>query len=164
VERLAVVEDQRRAHFEALFAAYHPAVLAYGQRRVDPGTAADVAAATFEVAWRRLDEVPEEPLPWLYAVARRLLANSWRGDDRRQRLRQRLRPLADNPDTAETVTDASVARRALAGLRPDDRELLMLVAWEGLDPDAAARSLGISLPTFTVRLHRARRRLEKELS
>jgi RNA polymerase sigma-70 factor (ECF subfamily) len=40
----------------------------------------------------------------------------------------------------------------------------MLVAWDGLDAEAAARSLGISLPTFTVRLHRARRRLEKELS
>jgi RNA polymerase sigma-70 factor (ECF subfamily) len=168
VERLAVVEyqpqAQRRAQFEALFTAYYPAVLAYGRRRVEAVAAADMAAATFEVAWRRLDEVPgDHPLPWLYGVARRLLANAWRGDDRRQRLRREL-PVLPHPDTAEAVTDASVARHALARLRPDDRELLMLVAWDGLDAEAAARSLGISLPTFTVRLHRARRRLEKELS
>jgi RNA polymerase sigma-70 factor (ECF subfamily) len=52
----------------------------------------------------------------------------------------------------------------LRRLRPDDRELLMLVAWDGLSPAAAARSLGISVPTLTVRLHRARQRLESELA
>jgi RNA polymerase sigma-70 factor (ECF subfamily) len=166
VEPLAVVDDPRQnlrqSQFEGLFATFYPAVLAYCRRRAAPDVAVDVAAAAFEVAWRRLDEVPPDALPWLYGVARRLLANAWRGDERRQRLTDRLH-LLPHPDTADTVAEAAVARRALARLRPDDREVLMLVAWEGVDAEAAARSLGISVSAFGVRLHRARRRLEKDL-
>ena len=40
----------------------------------------------------------------------------------------------------------------------------MLIAWEGLSPTEAAASLGISIPTLSVRLHRARQRLESELA
>jgi RNA polymerase sigma-70 factor (ECF subfamily) len=68
------------------------------------------------------------------------------------------------PDVSSEAMDRSGARSALRRLRPDDRELLMLVAWDGLSPTAAAASLGISVPTLTVRLHRARQRLESELA
>jgi RNA polymerase sigma-70 factor (ECF subfamily) len=166
VEPLAVVDDPRQnvrqSQFEGLFATFYPPVLAYARRRSGPDVAVDVAAATFEVAWRRLEEVPPDPLPWLYGVARRMLANTRRGDERRQRLTDRVY-LLPHPDTADAVAEASIAGRALARLRPDDREVLMLVAWEGLDAEAAARSLGISQSAFGVRLHRARRRLENDL-
>ncbi len=49
--------------------------------------------------------------------------------------------------------------RALAALRPIDREALLLIAWEDLDPARAARAAGCSRAAFHVRLHRARRRL-----
>jgi RNA polymerase sigma-70 factor (ECF subfamily) len=52
---------------------------------------------------------------------------------------------------------------ALARLRPDDRELLMLIAWEGLDATQAAAVLGCSRQALDTRLHRARARLRAEL-
>ena len=157
-----MVDVPPRARFEALFEAHYGAVLAYARRRASSDVGADVAAATFEVAWRRLDEVPDEALPWLYGVARRVLANTRRADVRRQRLWNRLR--AGSAEPADLAVDVPGARAALARLRPQDREVLMLVVWEGLSPEAAARALGISVATFAVRLHRARHRLEEEMA
>jgi len=51
--------------------------------------------------------------------------------------------------------------RALKALSREDREALLLIAWEELTPSQAARSLGISATAFRVRLHRARRRFIK---
>lgn len=154
--------------FEALWTAYYPSVVAYAARRGGPDLAPDVAAAAFAVLWRRIDDPPKEPLPWLYAVARRELANQRRGDNRREALRSRLRlgrtDRLQAPDPAEGATEGMRARSALARLRPADREVLMLVAWEGLDPAQAAAALGISPAAFAVRLHRARRRLDSQLT
>ena len=161
--------------FSAFFEAHHPAVSAYLRRRAPVDVADELTVATFEVAWQRWSDVPaERPLPWLYGVARRLLANERRSDQRRGRLRSRLagahrsgaaHASAAQPgfDPAAAAVDALAARQALGRLRPDDREALMLVAWEGLDAAAAAASLGISPGAFAVRLHRARQRLEKLL-
>ena len=156
--------------FEALWTAHHDSVLAYCRRRAPADMAADATTATFAVLWRRIAVPPADPLPWLYAVARRELANRRRAQSRFGAFLGRLsndRSVAG----AEVATDASIqamdrssARTALGRLRPDDRELLMLIAWEGLSPTEAAASLGISIPTFSVRLHRARQRLESELA
>jgi RNA polymerase sigma-70 factor (ECF subfamily) len=153
--------------FSRLFDTFYPAVRAYARRRAPADVADEVALSTLEVAWRRRAEIPADPLPWLYGVARRALANHRRGDRRRSRLAERVigalgsaAPDALWGDPAAAAVEALGARSALARLRPDDRELLMLVAWEGLDADAAAAVLGISPSTFAVRLHRARRRLE----
>jgi RNA polymerase sigma-70 factor (ECF subfamily) len=67
------------------------------------------------------------------------------------------------PDPGEVIPSAIFMRAALARLRPMDRELLMLVAWDGLDTPQAAHVLGISPAMFSVRIHRARKRLMKEL-
>ncbi|MGH9124744.1 MAG: RNA polymerase sigma factor [Acidimicrobiales bacterium] len=156
--------------FTALWAAHHDAVLAYCRRRAPADVAGDAATATFEVLWRRVDDLPADPLPWLYAVARRELANRRRAESRLRAFaarltRERRMTGADvAPDASSEAMDRSRARGALRRLRPDDRELLMLVAWDGLSPTAAAASLGISVPTLTVRLHRARQRLESELA
>ncbi|GAB3435443.1 hypothetical protein GCM10027517_04600 [Phycicoccus ginsengisoli] len=80
--------------FSALFERTHPALLGYAVRRVaDPADAADVVAETYLVAWRRLDDVPggDEARPWLFGVARRVLANHYRGERRRHALADRLR-------------------------------------------------------------------------
>jgi RNA polymerase sigma-70 factor, ECF subfamily len=156
--------------FAALWAAHHDSVVAYCRRRAPDEMAGDVAAATFEVLWGRIDDLPADPLPWLYAVARRQLANRRRAHSRFGALvarlsRDRVVTGADvAPDLSKEAVDRSSARSALRRLHRDDRELLMLVAWEGLSPAAAAASLGISVPTLSVRLHRARQRLESELA
>jgi RNA polymerase sigma-70 factor (ECF subfamily) len=156
--------------FAALWTAHHASVLAYCRRRAPADLVAEVATAAFAVLWRRIADAPADPLPWLYAVARRELANRRRAQSRFGAFLGRLSD--DRMVTgAEVAADASVqamdrssARTALGCLRPDDRELLMLISWEGLSPNDAAASLGISISTFSVRLHRARQRLESELA
>lgn len=157
---------QRRARLEALYGEHAAAVHAYARRRTDPATAEDVVAETFLVAWRRLDRVPAgDPLPWLYATARHVVANQRRGDARRVALSVRIaaeRP-ADGAAGGGISDDGELLLRALASLRPGDREALLLTAWEGLEPARAAQALGCSRAALHVRVHRARRRLESAL-
>ncbi|MEO5678813.1 MAG: RNA polymerase sigma factor [Acidimicrobiales bacterium] len=157
----------RHASFAALFDAHYPAVLAYCRRRISGDEAGDVALAAFETLWRSMDQPPRQPLPWLYQVAAGQLANSRRSAGRRRRLLDRLSSragLAGAPDPADTTAEAAAARAALARLKPADREVLLLVAWEGLGADEASAALGVTPAAFAVRLHRARRRLEALLS
>lgn len=161
-------QGDRRSRFESMFRATYDRVLSYTLRRVDHADAEDVVAETFAVAWRRFDDVPADPLPWLYAVARRTLANSRRSVRRRAQLatrlaaENRLSSLVDS-DPSEQLEDAAVMRAALGALAEADREALMLVAWEGLDNEGASIVLGVSPQAFAVRLHRARRRLDGEI-
>lgn len=150
--------------FAALFARTHQPLLAYAVRRVsDPADAADVVAETYLVAWRRLDDVPEGDAarPWLFGVARRVLANLYRGERRRGALADRLRESLTEVLPAVEPEPAVVA--ALRGLPGPDQEILRLVAWEELARDEIALVLGVSRATVRVRLHRARRRLRERL-
>jgi len=156
--------DERR--FEALYARHARAVLAYAGRRTDPQTAQDVLAETFLVAWRRRGDVPDDALPWLYAVAGNTLHNQRRAARRQVAVGARLaaEPVADDAGSTSRDEGEDVGLlRALATLRPIDREALLLTAWEDLDPARAARAAGCSRATFNVRLHRARRRLARAL-
>ena len=151
-----------------MFRETYEGVLAYILRRADPADAEDIVSETFAVAWRRLDDVPSDPLPWLYAVARRTLANSRRSVLRRTQLATRLAAegrLASlvGSDPGEQLEEAVVMRAALSRLAEADREALMLVAWEGLDNERASIVFGVSTQVFAVRLHRARRRLGEEI-
>lgn len=158
--------DGRRERFEAFFGANHDAVLGYLLRRTGSShDAADLLADTFLVAWRRLDEIPggDQARPWLYGVARRVLANHRRGEGRRvalaDRLRSELSTVAEPPDLPDT-SPAGIAFRQL----PDqDRELLSLAAWEELDTAQIAVALGCSRNAVRIRLHRARKRFAKAL-
>jgi RNA polymerase sigma-70 factor, ECF subfamily len=155
-------EEQR---FEVLYRDHATQVLAYLRRRTDRETARDVAAEVFTVVWRRLAEVPDPPLPWLFGVARKQLANSQRASRRRRLLQQRIaQQPADSPDPpGAALTDVSEVAAALAALSADDRELLMLIGWDALTPIEAAAVLAISPQAARTRLHRARRRLEQHL-
>jgi RNA polymerase sigma-70 factor, ECF subfamily len=160
--------DPDRLRFEACFREHYGAILAFALRRVgDRGAAEDVAAETFAVAWRRRAALPEPSLPWLYGVALKLLANQRRGSARRRRLEERVAGEAAATAGAGDLGDALARRSAFAAafsrLGEDDREVLRLVAWDGLDPREAASALGCSHGAFRVRLHRARRRLRKQL-
>lgn len=161
-------ETERRLRFERLYAEHHAQVLGYAVRRLDsPDAVADVFAETFLVAWRRLDHVPEGDGArlWLFAVARRVLANHRRGEQRRMLLADRLRDelataLASEPAPAADSTAAT----ALRSLGDTDRELLALSGWEGLDPGEIATVIGCSRNAARIRLHRARRRLRSALA
>ena len=152
-----------RERFEALFERYHADVAAYVRRRASEAEVEDVVGETFLVAWRSLDRVHGDPLPWLYGVARRVLANDVRGTRRRSVLTARL---AQERARQEPVVSAEVSeplRTALLTLGEREREALLLIAWEGLKPAQAAAVVGCSSATFRARLHRARRHLARTL-
>jgi RNA polymerase sigma factor (sigma-70 family) len=159
--------NERRQRFEQIYAACHDPVLGYVLRRTENGhDAADVLAETFLVAWRRLDDIPagDRARPWLYGVARKVLANHHRGERRRLALGDRLRAeLSDSLPSHRRPTDVSRTADAFRALPDDDRELLALVGWEGLDTAEIATALGCSRNAVRIRLHRARKRFAREL-
>lgn len=116
----------------------------------------------FVVAARRAGDVPADALPWLLAYTRRLIANRRRSSTRRAALLDRVRTLRP-PAQAEPVDSTGRLTRGLARLSESDREVPMLIAWEGLDPERAARVLDCSRSAFAMRLHRARKRLAAAL-
>jgi RNA polymerase sigma-70 factor (ECF subfamily) len=152
-----MTDRERRPRLEALFVSHAAAVRAYAARRVPAGDVDDVASDVFVIAWRRLDDVPEDALPWLLACARRIIANRVRGARRQTALRQRLGLERPSPPGV-TIADAGLAQ-GLAALSPADREALLLVAWDGLDHTRAAVVAGCSPRAFSMRVHRARGRL-----
>ena len=159
--------EPRGDRFERLFRESYPLVRAYALRRAAPDAAQDVVADTFLAAWRRLDDVPADALPWLYATARRVLANQRRSAARGAALERRLSGAAGadaRADLGDSVADAELVREALGRLSDRSREALMLVAWEGLDGARAARAARCSKAAFAVRLHRARGQLADELA
>jgi RNA polymerase sigma factor (sigma-70 family) len=161
------VKPTREERFEGLFREHHAAVRGYALRRAPADLAQDAVAETFLVAWRRLDDVPGDALPWLYGVARRVLANQRRSANRGAALERRLaavETVSRSGDPGDTAGEAAAARGARGRLKERDREALMLVAWHGLSRERAARAAGCSRAAFSVRLHRARARLAAELA
>ncbi len=154
-------------HFERMYARHYEAVYRYALRRTSAAVAPDVVAETFLTAWRRPDAVPAEPLPWLYGVARGVLANERRRVQRSASLSTRLhavRPTAGAAgDHSEHVAESERVAAAMLRLPPRDQEVLRLIAWEDLDIRGAATALGCSPTAARVRLHRARRRLARLL-
>jgi RNA polymerase sigma-70 factor (ECF subfamily) len=162
------VTDETKDLFERLYRKHFRAVLCYSLARLDPERAKDATAETFLIAWRRFADVPNEPTAWLFGVARKVIAGQLRGDARREALGTRLSVVrgqgVDLTDPADEVADRDAALIALARLGTSDRELLRLVAWDGLSAKVAAQALGLSQLAFAVRLHRARRRFVAELA
>ena len=155
-------DDERSVRFRALYDDNYERILGYALRRVPHADALDVVAETFTVAWRRLAHVPagDEARLWLYGTARRVLANHQRGVRRRARLHSRL---SREAGTGAAERSQGSAAAAFARLPPADRDLLALVAWEGLDARELARVIGCSPNAARIRVHRARKRFAEEL-
>ena len=156
-ERARSVQDATE-RFEEIYRRHRDAVAAYARRRASATAAEDVVAETFLVCWRRLERVPDEPLPWLYAVARKTLANQ-----RRAAARQATTEGGERSADAAAFEGDPALGTAFARLSERDREVLRLVAWEGLSLRAAAAVLGCSAVACRVRYHRAKRRLANRL-
>ncbi|HTT92907.1 MAG TPA: sigma-70 family RNA polymerase sigma factor [Acidimicrobiales bacterium] len=157
---------EAEAAFRALFTRAYPALVRYAHfRGLDDQDSNDLVAATLEVAWRRLAELPaDDPMPWLYGVARNLRRNQLRSASRRDELFTKLPPPQPEVGAGEaTPLDTAALRSALARLDEDDQEILRLVAWDGLSPSQAAVALGCTAVAARTRLHRARNRLAARL-
>lgn len=161
--------DERSGRFEALVREVAEPVRRFLARRTDAATADDVLAETLLVCWRRFDEVPDEPLPWVYAVARNCLANAERGVRRQHRLAAKLtvldppREAAPDPVSGPGADAAEEVRAAIATLTPTEAELIRLWAWEGLGPSQIATVLDLTPNAVSIRLHRAREKLRERL-
>jgi RNA polymerase sigma factor (sigma-70 family) len=159
--------DVTERRFESLYREYYGDLMRYAARRVDSGHEADVVAETFTIAWQHLDQLRDEnALPWLYGIARRVLANDRRGRYRRVRLASRLgaEPAGQVGDHAGEVASRLDLLAAIEALSARDRECLQLAEWEQLSPEDAAVVMGCSAVAYKVRLHRARRRLAAALA
>lgn len=153
--------SERRYRFDALFASYGSDIVAYcNWRSVSASDAQDAAADVFLTAWRRLDEVPEGDAAkvWLYATARRVLANQRRSSRRREALHERLAAEEASRPADQQSPEEALVHEALRRLPAVDREVLLLAEWEGLSPAQIADVMGCRRVTARGRLHRARRR------
>jgi len=159
------LNPDREHRFHLLYEDHLARVIRFVARRVSPDDVQDVVSETFLTAWRRLENVPEDPVPWLFVTARNVISNRHRADGRQRALDDRLaslpkwqfETLPQLSELDQRLTDA------INGLPEIEREALMLIAWDGLDRARAAKVAGCSIATLRVRLHRARRRLMKEL-
>lgn len=155
------------ARFGAVYDDCATRVYAYARRHSDASAAEDIVAETFLVAWRRLSDVPDDPLPWLLVVARNVIANHRRATQRHDRLygsgEAAERLMAAHPATDDIVVDRDALLHALADLSEAEREAVLLIAWDGLSTRDAAAVAGCTSQAFSVRLHRARRRLARSL-
>lgn len=153
--------DEER--FTLIFETHYVRVSAYVRRRVPPSSVADIVADTFLAAWRRLEQLDDHPLPWLYRAASLEISRQRRTVQRDQRLWELAAAapwqMLEGRDPADLAATRAEWKAGFAALAEPDREVLRLVAWEDLETSDAARALGCSVTAFRVRLHRARRRL-----
>jgi RNA polymerase sigma-70 factor (ECF subfamily) len=153
--------------FDALFDAHYSELRRFVLRRIENREAAeDILAETFAIAWRRRDRIPDPALPWLFGVCHKVIANHRRSAKRRLRLINRM--ASSRPDVgrdpADVLAERSEIGAAFARLSSGQREVLRLVAWDGLRTAEAAAVLGCTPAAFRVRLHRARDALAKHLA
>jgi RNA polymerase sigma-70 factor (ECF subfamily) len=160
---MAKCNEQR---FERLYREHFDRVAAYLLSRADRGLAEEAIARTFEIAWRRMADVPDEPLPWLLGVARRVLSDLRRGQGRQGALIERIAATIGEADGdhAETLIARHRVLAALERLTDAQREVLLLVVWDGLSQREVATALGCSRSAVALRLHRARARLRVALA
>lgn len=169
---LAASVDERRL-FDCFVRRLYPAIYRYLVRRVGPDLADDLAAETFEVAFRRradFDVAQPSALPWLYGIATNAVRRHARSERRRWRAYARVAEevvTADEYAEVDTRLSAQAhARRlasAIAGLGQGQRDVLHLVALEGFSYEETAAALGVPIGTVRSRLARAREALRREL-
>lgn len=154
--------------FTQLFTEYHLHIRKYAVRQVGPDDADDLVNAVFSVAWRHSERVPQNPLPWLYTVARYEVLHHRRSQARGHRVTSRLSGLAETGDHehdhADAVAGQAHMQQVLDQMPAKEAEVLTLTAWEGLSPAQIATVMQCTTAAVRVRLHRARRRAQALLA
>ncbi|WP_033428775.1 RNA polymerase sigma factor [Saccharothrix syringae] len=161
------------AAFAELFDAHARQLRGYLAGRVGESAADDLVAETFLVALKRRHSYDPERAPvkgWLYGIATNLVREHQRRETRGRRavLRAVGRPEPDHGNRVAARVDAQrqaeVLARALADLRDEDRDALLLTSWAGLTPAEVAAALGENDSTVRSRLHRVRTKLQALLT
>jgi len=162
------------AAFAVVFERHHPSVHRYLSRRIGTDLADELAAETFAVAFAkrgRFDTAVQDARPWLFGIATKLAHRHWRREERELRAYARTGVDAVSPGSDEGVAaraDSAAAGRALAAalaaLSADERDVLLLYAWEQLDQPEIAVALSIAPGTVKSRLHRARAHVRESLA
>jgi RNA polymerase sigma factor (sigma-70 family) len=163
-----IERSQRRPPvFAELFDRHHRAIHAYVSRRAGTQVADDVMSEVFTAAFAQRARFTSESgsaLPWLYGIARNLTHRHFRSAASDLRTAEKWAShqpdvSIDHDDVIDGV-DASrewqVVRAALATVAPDDREALLLYAWEDLPYAEIAGIIGVPIGTIRSRIHRAR--------
>jgi RNA polymerase sigma factor (sigma-70 family) len=153
-------EDAQR--FTRLYRRHHSDVRGFARRRVGVDAADEIVADTFLVAWRRIDDIPDPAVPWLYRVALYEIANLRRRQVKQVRLGHALgrgSALAEMDQETDASDLLNAVARAFGSLKERDQEILRLAAWEQVTMAEGAAVLGCSVSAFRMRLHRARARL-----
>jgi RNA polymerase sigma-70 factor (ECF subfamily) len=158
----AVVADWFDRHVDSIYG--------YVARRVGEHIARDVVSETFRVALERFDQFDGArggERAWLFGIATNVLRRHWRTEERRLRT---CAAVAGSPDVTGdplvAVEEAVDAQRRLArlvdavcSLSSDDRDLLVLTAWEGMSSVETASVMGVPAGTVRSRLNRIRTQL-----
>lgn len=153
--------------FAALYDRYVERIYAYAQRETgELLMAQDVVSATFEKALSHMNRYEWRGTSfgaWLYRIAR----NEIMMVRRKQRWTVPLLGEWTSPSQVEQEVQARQERdhtaMALDRLRPRDREVLHLRYHEELTHDEIGEVLACSSKNVAVRLHRALKRLKREL-
>lgn len=142
-------------------------LLRYFERRVkNAEDAADLLSESAMTAWRRIEDLPRGDAGrlWLFGVASNVLANHRRSRRRYDALVDRLRIELRTSQPQKPADDEAVAvRDAVNRLRPEHRELVMLVHWDGFTVADAAQILGLNASTARSRYSAARESLRSSL-
>jgi RNA polymerase sigma-70 factor (ECF subfamily) len=150
--------------FRLAFDQHYRDILAYAKRRSSPADAEDIAAETFTIAWRKWNSAPPEAIrPWLFGIARKVLANSRRGSRRQDRLAAKVTSLTEQSTIDQPYGEHQDVNQAMAGLRLADSEIIRLHCWEDLSISEIAIVLDCSPNAASIRLHRAKQRLHQAL-
>jgi len=170
VARFYKSKTEHERQFRLLYERNYAPISAYVRRRVRraDGSDADIVAEVFVVAWRRFLEVPEQTkeLPWLYGVARNLVANHFRSAQRSSALTDRLmvEERASVDSSAESSELELRVRRAVDQLSDLDREIFRLIHWEELTHEEVGLSVGITAKAVERRVARARKKVRDYLA
>lgn len=168
-------ESMRRPdEFAVIFGRHAAHIHRYLARRLGQQMADDLVGETFLIAFgKRAGYQFDRPdaRPWLYGIATRLVGQQRRVEEREYRLRGSVAAEQAVPGHAERVVARVAAQDrhdelavALADLTEGDRDVLLLVAWEGFAYAEVAEALAIPVGTVRSRLNRARRQVRAALS
>lgn len=169
---LAAAADGDGEAYGAFFRRHSRAVTSYAVRRCDnPDDVADLVADTFMIALQASGRyIPETntALPWLYGIARRVLARQRRRKAGFARLlvksthsQVRFQGIEEDSiaEAIDAMRTAPALAEALGGLSKGERDVLELVAFEGLTPSEAAVVLELTPNAARLKLSRARRHM-----
>lgn len=157
---------RKKQLLDAAFRESNGELLRFLHRRVGADDAPDLFGETLLIAWRRVDDLPDEPVEarmWLFGLARGTLLNYARGQRRRLALADKVRTHMSSQTTAPAANAGDEVRDAIERLQPELAEIVRLIHWDGFTLAEAATITGVPAPTLRSRYARAKNDLRAAL-